>query len=84
MQPLRSIENQQVTDPTPAPPLEGRGYEHSGCVQCQHIGLFPNVKGLPKWEPYNEQTGVTMVLDNKCEPRQHHDRELMQMSRSIW
>lgn len=44
----------------------------------------PNVKGLPKWEPYSEETGVTMILDNKCEPRQHHDRELMQMSRSIW
>ncbi len=44
----------------------------------------PNTKGLPKWEPYNAETGVTMILDNKCEPRQHHDRELMQMSRSIW
>lgn len=44
----------------------------------------PNVKGLPKWEPYNAQTGVTMILDNTCEARQHHDRELMQMSRSIW
>lgn len=44
----------------------------------------PNVKGLPKWEPYTEDTGVTMILDNKCEPLQHHDRELMQMSRSIW
>ena len=44
----------------------------------------PNTKGLPRWEPYNEETGVTMILDNKCEPRQHHDRELMQMSRSIW
>ncbi|MCR4994388.1 MAG: carboxylesterase family protein [Bacteroidales bacterium] len=44
----------------------------------------PNVKGLPKWEPYNEQTGVTMILDNTCEPRQHHDRELMSLSRSIW
>lgn len=44
----------------------------------------PNVKGLPKWEPYNEKTGVTMILDNKCEPRQHHDKELMEMSRSIW
>ena len=43
----------------------------------------PNVKGLPKWEPYNEETGVTMILDNQCEPRQHHDRELMEMSRSI-
>jgi len=44
----------------------------------------PNTKGLPLWKPYNEETGVTMILDNKCEPRQHHDRELMQMSRSIW
>ena len=44
----------------------------------------PNTKGLPNWEPYNEQTSVTMILDNKCEPRQHHDRELMKLSRSIW
>lgn len=44
----------------------------------------PNVSGLPQWEPYNEETGVTMILDNKCQPLQHHDKELMQMSRSIW
>ncbi|MCR4604269.1 MAG: carboxylesterase family protein [Prevotella sp.] len=44
----------------------------------------PNTKGLPNWEPYNEETGITMILDNKCEPLSHHDRELMQMSRSIW
>ncbi len=36
----RSTEKKQVKDPPPAPPLEGRGYEHSGCVQCRHIGLF--------------------------------------------
>lgn len=41
----------------------------------------PNVAGLPKWEPYNEQTGVTMILDNECQPLQHHDRELMELSR---
>jgi len=44
----------------------------------------PNVKGLPKWEPYNAETGITMILDNKCQPLQHHDRDLMQLSRSIW
>ena len=44
----------------------------------------PNTKGLPKWEPYNAETGVTMILDDRCEPRQHHDREQMQMSRNIW
>jgi len=44
----------------------------------------PNTKAVPRWEPYSEETGVTMILDNKCEARQHHDRELMQLSRSIW
>lgn len=44
----------------------------------------PNVKGLPKWEPYNEQTGVTMILDNKCRPVQHLDKELLQFARPIW
>lgn len=37
----------------------------------------PNTKGLPKWEPYNDETGVTMILDNKCYPLNHHDRELL-------
>ena len=44
----------------------------------------PNVKGLPQWEPYTAESGVTMILDNKCEPRKHHDKELMELSRSIW
>ena len=43
----------------------------------------PNVKGLPKWEPYDKETGVTMILDNKCYPLQHHDKELMKMSQNI-
>jgi len=44
----------------------------------------PSAKGVPNWEPYNSETGITMILDNKCEARGHHDRELMEMSRSIW
>lgn len=44
----------------------------------------PNTKGVPTWEPYNEKTGVTMILDNKCYPLKHHDKELMQLSRPIW
>ena len=44
----------------------------------------PNVKGLPQWEPYNDQTGVTMVLDNKCRAVQHLDKELLQFARPIW
>lgn len=44
----------------------------------------PNVKGLPKWEPFTEQNGVTMILDNKCYPLNHHDSELLKLSRPIW
>lgn len=44
----------------------------------------PNVAGLPKWEPYNDQNGVTMILDNQCRPLSHHDKELMQLSRPVW
>ena len=44
----------------------------------------PNVKVIPKWEPYTEENGITMILDNKCYTLKHHDRELMQMSRSFW
>jgi para-nitrobenzyl esterase len=44
----------------------------------------PNVKGLPKWEPFTEQNGVTMILDNKCYPLNHHDSDLLKLSRPIW
>jgi len=44
----------------------------------------PNVAGLPQWDAYDEENGTTMILDNECKPLHHHDRELMQMSRSIW
>lgn len=44
----------------------------------------PNVRGVPKWEPFTEENGVTMILDNKCYPLKHHDKELLQMSRPIW
>ncbi len=26
----------------------------------------PNTKGLPTWEPYNDNTSPTMIFDNKC------------------
>ncbi|MCR4852279.1 MAG: carboxylesterase family protein [Prevotella sp.] len=44
----------------------------------------PNIEGLPKWEPYNAKTGVTMILDNKCYPLQHHDKELMEFARPLF
>lgn len=62
--------------------MEQRGIDNDSYVYT--LWGQPHTKGLPKWEPYNAETGVTMILDDRCEPRQHHDRELMQMSRSIW
>jgi para-nitrobenzyl esterase len=41
----------------------------------------PNVEGRPVWEPYNEETRPTMVLDNTCETRHGHDSELIDMMR---
>jgi para-nitrobenzyl esterase len=41
----------------------------------------PNVEGRPIWEPYNEETRPTMVLDNTCETRHGHDSELIDMMR---
>jgi para-nitrobenzyl esterase len=26
----------------------------------------PNGKGIPKWEPFNEQTRATMIFNNEC------------------
>ena len=26
----------------------------------------PNVKGLPKWEPYTQEKGATMFFNNTC------------------
>jgi para-nitrobenzyl esterase len=38
----------------------------------------PNAKGLPKWEPYTQAKGATMILDNVSQLKYHHDRELME------
>ena len=41
----------------------------------------PNVKGRPVWEPYNEETRPTMILDNTCETKHGHDSELIDLMR---
>ncbi len=40
----------------------------------------PNVPGLPQWEPFNEKTGATMILDNHCRIVHNLDNALMQFT----
>jgi para-nitrobenzyl esterase len=37
----------------------------------------PNHKGLPNWPAFTRENGATMILDNTCEVRHNHDKELM-------
>jgi para-nitrobenzyl esterase len=39
----------------------------------------PAHKGLPSW-PITSQNGATMFFDNKVEVRNHHDKELIEIS----
>ena len=39
----------------------------------------PNTPGLPKWPAYTSANGATMILDNKCEVRDHPDAELLKI-----
>ena len=40
----------------------------------------PAHKGLPSWPAYTSQNGATMFFDNKVEVRNHHDKELIEIS----
>ena len=37
----------------------------------------PNHKGLPNWPSYTAKNGATMIFDNNCQVRDHHDQELL-------
>ncbi len=39
----------------------------------------PNHAGLPDWTAYTAENGATMIFDNTCEVRYHHDRELLDL-----
>ena len=41
----------------------------------------PNIKGIPAWEPYSEENGFTMILDDTCRPALHHDDALLGFGR---
>ena len=39
----------------------------------------PNHEGLPLWPTYTESNGNTMIFDNHCEVKQHHDKDLLEL-----
>ncbi|MCI1648069.1 MAG: carboxylesterase/lipase family protein [Bacteroides sp.] len=39
----------------------------------------PNVKDLPKWEPFSVERGATLFFNNTCEVRYNHDKKLLEL-----
>ncbi len=39
----------------------------------------PNHAKLPQWQPYTVEKGTTMIFDNTCEIKYHHDKDLMEL-----
>jgi para-nitrobenzyl esterase len=37
----------------------------------------PNHKGLPTWQKYSPEKGATMIFDNICVEKYHHDKEFL-------
>jgi para-nitrobenzyl esterase len=37
----------------------------------------PNHKGLPVWQKYTTEKGATMIFDNQCVEKYHHDKEYL-------
>lgn len=37
----------------------------------------PNHKGIPAWQRYTEANGATMIFDNQCVEKYHHDKEVL-------
>ena len=37
----------------------------------------PNHSGIPNWPVYSESNGTTMIFDQECIVRHHHDKKLM-------
>lgn len=39
----------------------------------------PSHKGIPAWQKYTEAGGATMIFDNQCVEKYHHDKEVLSM-----
>jgi len=61
-------------------------YDLSDRISSAWIQFFrtgnPSTKGMPKWEPYTEESGATMIFDNVCRLRHHHDEALLKYESS--
>jgi para-nitrobenzyl esterase len=40
----------------------------------------PNHKGLPTWPQFNAANGATMLFDDACQVKTHHDKELIEIA----
>jgi para-nitrobenzyl esterase len=40
----------------------------------------PNHSGLPEWPAYTKQNGATMIFDDTCTIRRHHDKDLLDIT----
>ncbi len=43
----------------------------------------PNTNNLPEWNPFTMDNGATMLFDTKCELKNNHDKELIEMVNSF-
>ncbi|MBA4057906.1 MAG: carboxylesterase, partial [Marivirga sp.] len=41
----------------------------------------PSHKGLPAWPTYNAAGGATMFFDNQCSVKNHHDKEILALTK---
>ena len=63
-----------------------RAYKFEDIVSSAWISFIktgnPNTEGMPNWEPYNTETGPTMILDDVCQLVYNHDKELIEYGTS--
>ena len=63
-----------------------RAYKFEDLVSSAWLSFIktgnPNTPGIPNWEPYNTETGPTMILDDVCQLVYNHDKELIEYGNS--
>ena len=59
-----------------------KAFKLADTVSSAWIAFFrtgnPNVEGLPQWDPWTEENGAVMILDNEPRVASHHDDALLQ------
>nr|MCR4824015.1 carboxylesterase family protein [Bacteroidales bacterium] len=58
-----------------------RAYRFQETVSNIWLSFIKNGNpGISAWEPYSEENGLTMILDDECRAARHHDDELLGFS----